>query len=205
MAAVLIVLSSLLTIGAIVPYLIDTVRLRTKPRVVTWFTWTLLTAITSAATFSDHQYATAILMLAGTLGTLLVVVLGWRYGDRKFDRLDLICQIGALAGLVLWLGTNSPALAVVTTMTIDFIGSIPTYRHSWVRPHEETWTTFAISSAGALCTLLALHAWRLTAILPPAYLCVANTAMASIIFFRSKQRGPATQTASKVTRVSKVI
>lgn len=184
--SLLILASSILTIWATVPYLLDIVKGKTKPRIVTWFTWSLLSSITSAAAFSDHQYASAILTLCGAVSTFAVVVLGWKHGDRTFERVDIICQIGALAGLLLWLLFGSPALAVIITTVIDLIGTIPTQLHAWKAPNEETASTFAYDLIASVCTIAASTSWHLTALLPPVYFFMSNGSILAIILFRRK-------------------
>ena len=94
-----------------------------------------------------------------------------------------MCQVGALAGLVLWLVFNSPSVAVIATVTIDAIGVIPTFKHSWLKPHEETWSTFALSSLGGFCTVLAVDQWVVTAVAYPLYIVIANLFLAVVIFW----------------------
>jgi len=177
MRNLLITLSAIVTIGGAVPYILAIIRGTTKPRVVSWFTWTLLTGIAAAASLSDHQYAAGILSLSATFEVGLIVILGLKHGDRKFDKTDIICQAAALVGLALWLVFNSPGIAVLASMVIDFIGCIPTIKHSWQKPHEETWFTFALSSLGGGLALLAVRSWALTAIGYPLYIFVINIFM----------------------------
>lgn len=177
----LIVLSSIVTIGAVIPYLVQIVRGKTKPRIVSWFTWSLLTGIACAASFADGQVATGFLMLAATIEVFSVVVLGLKHGDRKFDRTDIVCQIAALAGMALWFIFNSPAVAVAAMVAIDLIGCIPTLKHSWFKPYEETWITFALSSLGGILTLLVIGEWSITSAAYPLYIALANNAVALTI------------------------
>jgi hypothetical protein len=91
------------------------------------------------ASLADHQYPAAVLSFCSAFGTGLIVVLGLRYGDRKFAALDIVCQAAALAGVVLWLLLDSPVIAVLIMVAIDLIGCVPTIVHSWHKPYEETW------------------------------------------------------------------
>lgn len=177
----LIFLSGAITIGAALPYMIEIIRGKTKPRIVSWFTWTLLTGIACAASFADHEYATGILLLCAAAETAAVCILGFKRGDRKFEKIDIVCQIGAIAGLLLWLIFNTPAIAVLATVVIDLIGAIPTLWHSWRKPFEETWITFALSSLGGGITLIVSHDWKITAIAYPLYLLVINIIMTLVI------------------------
>lgn len=186
-STIIISLSAILTIASVIPYLIEILRGNTKPRVVTWLTWSVLTAIACVAAFVDGQYPTAILLLFSTLETSAVVVLGWHLGDKKFELLDVMSLIGATVGIILWLIFNSPAIAVIATVTIDLIGGIPTLVHSWRKPHEETWITFLIAAIGAGLTLLVISDWRITAFAYPLYIVGMNMLITFVIIGRGRR------------------
>jgi hypothetical protein len=88
MRTLLSVLGSLIAVAGTVPYIIETIRGNTKPRIVTWLTWALLTGVAGAASMSAGQLGAAVFALLGTLATSSVVVAGLRYGDRSLR--DLI-------------------------------------------------------------------------------------------------------------------
>jgi hypothetical protein len=120
-------------------------------------------------------------MLCATLETGLIVILGFKHGDRKFERLDIICQAGALVGLVLWLIFNSPTIAVIAAVAIDLIGAIPTFKHCWQKPHEETWITFALCAVGGGITVFIAGSWAITAVAYPLYILLINTVQTACI------------------------
>jgi hypothetical protein len=120
-------------------------------------------------------------MLAATVETALVVVLGLKHGDRKFEKLDIYCLAGAMLGLVLWLVFNSPSIAVIAVVTIDLLGAIPTIKHSWDKPHEETWVAYALSGLGGGITLLLADRWQATAVVYPLYILLINFVLVAII------------------------
>lgn len=186
MVETLIVLSSILTFIGVFPYARDILRGKTKPRVVTWFVWSVLTGIAAIASYVDQQYPAAILAVVATAGTATIVVLGYKNGDRKFERIDFICLAGAGIGLILWWYFNSPAIAIIASITIDFIGAVPTLIHSWKKPHEETWIVFLLSFLGALCTVAVVTDWRVTAIAYPLYLTVINLVFTVLLVTRRR-------------------
>lgn len=177
MRTLLITLSGLLTVAAAIPYVVEIIRGKAKPRIVSWFTWSVLTGIACVASFVDGQVPSGILMLAAALETILVVILGLKHGDRTFERLDAYCLAGAAVGLVLWLVFNSPTIAVLASVTIDLIGAIPTIKHSWEKPHEETWITYSLSAAGGGITVLLAESWAATAVAYPIYILLINIIM----------------------------
>jgi hypothetical protein len=185
---VFLILSSVLTIAAVIPYLVEVVKGKTKPRIVSWFIWTLLTGIASVAALVDGQYFTAILLFSAVVETLAVVILGWKNGDRKIERIDAVCLIGAIIGIILWQIFNSPAIAVIATVSIDLVGGAPTLIHSWKSPNEETWITFFLSFLGAACTLLIVNEWSITSVVYPIYLVVINILFSSVIIIRRQTK-----------------
>lgn len=186
---------SLAIIGAViaalgtVPYLIDIVRGKTKPNIVTWLTWTMLTAISGAAALAAGEPKTAALLFGNSFCTGLVVVLGLRYGTAKFSRFDIICQVSALLGLVLWLVFDSPVIGIVVPLVIDFIGALPTVRHSWLKPGEETWQAFMAGVIAPMFTMASLTRLNIASLAFPLYLFLANATLVAIIIGRRKQAG----------------
>lgn len=185
-ATILITIGSGLMLVGVLPYLIDVMRGKTKPRIVSWLVWCTLTAIAGFASFFDGHYPTTILLAIATVTTLSVAILGYKHGDKRFDRLDIMCFIGAFTGLLLWWVFNSPELAVIATITIDLIGAIPTLVHSWKKPHEETWMAFLLAFMSSLCTIVVVEDWVITAIAYPLYLVAFNGALTAIIVLRKR-------------------
>ncbi len=187
MKEVLSVAAGLLAVFAIIPYLIDTVKGKTKPNVVSWFTWTLLLVIATAAAFAAHQPRTAFLSLGDLVGTSLTLLAGLRYGVAKFSWFDGLCQAAALVALTLWLVFNSPTIAIIGAIVIDFIAALPTLRHSWLHPNEETWEPFGVLFIASAITLISLSAFSVTSVSFPLYLLLINGSIAgTILISRSR-------------------
>jgi hypothetical protein len=181
MRTVLIILSSIFTIAATVPYMVEIARGKAKPRVASWFTWTAIQAIGAAAAFSDHQIPAAVYTLFCSLECGAIVVLGLKRGDHTFEKLDIFCLAGAVAGLLTLALLKSPALAVLVSVATDFLGAVPTVKHSWLRPREETWSTYALFGVGSAITLLIANFHILTAIAYPLYLLLFDTLVTVLI------------------------
>lgn len=183
---ILILFSSVVTIAGIIPYIVDIIKRKTKPRVVSWLIWSILTFISFIASIVEQQYPTAILMFCSFFITMMVFVLGIKYGNKNFGKLDVICLIGATLGILLWVIFDSPSIAVIIMIVIDFIGGIPTQIHCWQKPEEETLIMFIFSAIGALFTLIAVQNWIVTAYAFPLFLLVINIHYILIITIRKK-------------------
>lgn len=186
MKSFFLVLSVFFIFASVAPYIIDILKGKTKPNIVSWLTWTMLTLAATIAEIVAGEYVTAIVTAASAASTLSIVLLGLYYGHAKYSTFDVVCQIGVLFGFVLWYVFNSPLAAVLAALIIDFIGALPTVRHSWLKPHEETWVTFVISSIGALFAVFAVNTYSLISLSYPIYLLIMNTIIAAVIIYRLK-------------------
>lgn len=183
----LLFLASIITLAGIIPYARDIIRGNTKPNITSWITWTLLTTVATIAEFADGEYITGLFTTSAVLTTGIIVILGLKYGYTKYSYFDIFCQIGALMGFLLWYIFNSPALAVIASVAIDFIGALPTIRHSLTDPSEETWTTYALAGIGGIFALGAITSYNFTSLSYPVYIVFINLLL-SIIIFRGKNR-----------------
>jgi len=190
--AVLAASGLLIAIGS-VPYLIETLRGTAKPQVVSWAVWAALLAIGSAAALSSGQVPAAVYGALCACVDALVAVLALRGADLAFRRLDFLCLAGAVAGLVLLATVRTPAAAVAVSVAADLIAYIPTMVHAWRKPHEETWSAYALYAAAAWLALAVADFGVFAAVAYPAYLAVADTGVTGIILAR---RGTVPESAS---------
>src|SRR4051794_24711829 len=89
----LMALGASLVLLSAVPYVLDVTRGKTRPRIFSWIVWTVLGAIATVAAFTEAEYSSAGLTAAATVETGSVVALGWKYGNRNFERLDAYCLV----------------------------------------------------------------------------------------------------------------
>lgn len=181
---ILLIISTVLVVTSTIPYLMDIVKNKTKPRVVSWFNWALLGAIAGAAAWSAGQIPAAVISFASATESLLIVSLGLYYGDRRVERFDVACQIGAIIGLILWLVFNSPLTAIIAVTAIDMIAALPTYKHIWQKPFEETLLAFGICSFASVLTLFTITNASLSGLIYPIYILLVNSGMAGLIMYR---------------------
>ncbi len=177
----LLIIGPLLAAVTIAPYLFNMVKGRTKPNITTWLTWTILTAIGTAAVVVEDGWSYAWLPAASCAATLSVVLLGLKYGFAKYGRFDAVCQVAAIAGLGLWFIFDSPLVALVAVIAVDAIAGVPTIRHGWLKPFEETWQTFALGSLASFLTFLGIEQFTASNAAFPLYLMLANAIIAGTI------------------------
>lgn len=116
----------------------------------------------------------------------MVVVLGFRYGVKRYTGFDICCQALAIIGIILWRLTHDPIFAIFLVITADLVGSLPTIRHAWAHPSEETWQTFAIDSFAAGLSLFSLIKLNYVTAGYQAYIVAGNLLIAVIILHKRR-------------------
>ena len=181
------VLGSALTAAAALPYIIDIVRGRARPRIASWSIWAVVQAIGAASGFAAWQLPGACYTLLCAAGCAAVVFLGWRHGSREFGRLDAVCVTLAAEGVALlavaaWVpGLIPMSWAVAVSVATDFLAYLPTFRHAWLRPGEEPWIPYAMFGVAAGLVLAIADFRVLAGVIYPTYLFAADAAMVIMI------------------------
>lgn len=189
MKDIFLVIATIITTGSVIPYVRDILKGNTKPNLVSWITWTLLTGIATSAEIAAHEYVAAIFTGSAVVGTALVAIVGlFKRAYVRYTRFDVICQIGAVIGIILWQIFNSPAIGVIASVVIDFIGVLPTLRHSYEEPYEETWQTYALAGVGGLFGFLALNTYNLVSVPYALYIILINIVLSMFIIQARKVR-----------------
>lgn len=187
MKDIFLLVSAVLSIVAVVPYLADVVKGVTKPRIATWLVWTVLSTIAATAALMAGETRTAIFSATAATATVMIVILGAKKGDNLFNKFDTLCLVGAVAGLLLWYIFNSPVVAILAVLIIDTLGGLPTLKHGWQRPFEETWQTFTLAGISGALAVASVDDLNFIAIAFPLYIAIFNLLQTSIILYRRKE------------------
>lgn len=65
---------------------------------------------------------------------------------------------------------------------------VPTFRHSWISPREETWATYGLSSLGGVFAIAALSSYNWINLPYAIYIVLANAALVFIIVYRMRKQ-----------------
>jgi len=185
--AALTIASSALTAAAALPYVLDIIRGRARPRMMSWGIWAVVQAVGAASAFSARQLPGACYTLFCAAGCAAVVFLGWRHGSRDFGPLDAVCVALATEGVALLaVAAVRPRLvplswAVAVSVATDFLAYLPTFRHAWLKPGEEPWLPYALFGAAAALVLVVADFRILAGVIYPVYLLAADAAMVDMI------------------------
>lgn len=183
---IVILIAGIIEASTAIPYIRDIRSGKTKPAIVSWITWLLLSLLVAFASYAEGAVVSTVIASALVIECGAIILMSLNKGKFSYTRFDGYCQLAALLGLVLWRLTNEPMIAIILFVVVDAIGALPTWRHAWRRPKEETLSTFALSILGNALALSAIPTFTLTMTLVPAYLLILNTVLTIEIFFRRR-------------------
>ncbi|MDP6609103.1 MAG: hypothetical protein QF463_08560 [Vicinamibacterales bacterium] len=183
-------LAGLLSLAAFVPYIVAILRGQTRPNRATWWIWTTNGLVLGASYYSSGAENTIWVPVSYVVGPMLTALLSLRYGEGSWSAFDRTCLAGAGTGLALWWWFNSPEVALVMALAVDFAGALPTIRKAYRAPETEDRTAWALFIAGNTVNLLAVEAWRFAIAVYAVYMFLASGTIALLVL-KPRTRRPA--------------
>ena len=167
-------------------YVWDVLKGKNRPNRVSWFMWTLAPMIAFASQIHQGVGPQAVLTFTAGFNPLLVVVATFisKKAMWKISRFDVMCGGMSLLGLVLWLSTNTPNVAILFSILADAAAAVPTVIKSFNDPDSESSTAFVTSIIAALLTLLTIHEWKFQNYAFSVYIAVICITISGLITFR---------------------
>jgi hypothetical protein len=184
------VLAGLAGIADTIPYVRDTVRGSTRPHRGSWLIWGVLAIVACVAQLADGASWSAVMTGTQAVVTGAVFLLAIRYGEGGMSATDLCLIAVAGGGVIGWILIRQPIVALGCVIAADMIGvamMTPKVRRD---PHSETLATYALASVGGALATDAVGMLDLSLLAYPAYYCLANGALAILIY---RQRAECSQ------------
>jgi hypothetical protein len=176
------VLAGLLFVAAFIPYIRAILRKETSPMKSTWLIWATLDTITFAGMWSEGTVNGQI--TGAVLGAWTVTILAFKYGESGWSRLDKLCLAGAVLGIALWQIFDSPLLGIAISLSVVFLGSIPTFVSAWKDPSKEDRTAWTIYWVSCVCALIGVPTWTLQDAMQPMTFFAIESIMMFILIYR---------------------
>lgn len=178
-------IAGVLFLVAYVPYIRAILKGETKPAKASWVIWVVLDTITlagmvAAGTVNGQS-------IGAVLGGYVVVCLSFRYGEKGWTKLDIICLVGAVCAIVFWMISGNPTVGIVISVIVVVIGAFPTMYSAWNDPSKEdtvAWTIFFLSCVVAM---FAIPAWTLADAAQPVAFTLIETIMVFLLFVKPKK------------------
>jgi hypothetical protein len=176
------VIAGILFVVGFIPYIRAILVGTTKPAKASWIIWASLDTITFAGMYVQSSLNGQI--IGAIVGAWIVATLALKYGTPGWTWLDKFCIVGAVLGIVLWSVFSNPTLGIVTSVSVVFIGSIPTFVSAFKDPKREDkvgWTIFWVS---CVCAVLAIPKLTFEDATQPITFCLIETIMMFILYVK---------------------
>jgi hypothetical protein len=166
-------------------YILNTLKKKVTPSVLSWFGWACLmgTSLVSQVITKGWQWSMTS-VLCSTIGCLIIAGVALLSRNFSFRKNDLVFLVVGLACIGIYLLSSDPWVTTIFAILADALLGIPTLRKAFKDPASEksvAWVLGVISSALALAICFH-HDWIY--VLFPAYLFLFNGAMAGLTRLR---------------------
>lgn len=181
MPPLFVIISSILALISPLVYSAAILKGNAKPHRTTRLVLLIITTISTFALFAAGDRVAVWLAGVSMLQSILIFVLSIKHGMGGWSKLDILCLLIALIGIVLWRTTNNPILALYFSIIADFTGVIPSIIKTYRFPKTEVWSFFLLDVFAAIFSLLALQNWTLQDYAFPLYIFLINSVMVALI------------------------
>ncbi len=174
---------ALMVVGFI-PYIISVLRKEVKPSKATWIIWASLDSIAFAGMVVK---GTANGQILGAIsGSLIIIILSFKYGTPGWTKVDKFCFTGAVLGISFWALFSSPSLGILISLTVGFLGSIPTFVETWKHPELESKSAWLIFWVSCLFATAAIPRWTIADVAQPVSFLMIESTMMFLLFIRPR-------------------
>lgn len=154
--SVLALIAGIFLISGYFPYIYEVIKSKTKPSRVSWFIWSLSTAIILFGVTGTGTHEAIWVPIADAIGCFVIFVLSIPKGVGGWTKTDKISLSVCFASLLIWWYTGSILVALLANLVVYTSGYIPTIAKSIKDPESESlfaWTLFFI---GVLLNLVVI-------------------------------------------------
>ncbi|MBI2573612.1 hypothetical protein HYV86_07140 [Candidatus Woesearchaeota archaeon] len=180
-------LAVIIGIVSYIPYFRGIFKGKTKPHAFSWFVWAVVGGIAFAAQVVKGGGAGAWVTALTVFACLIVAAIGLFKGKRDFPIVDWLCLIASFVAIGIWAYTNDPTYSIILITLTDTVAFIPTFRKAYHQPHEETITTFAMSSLKWFVALFALENFVFVNWFYTGSMIVTNALFVTMVLIRRKK------------------
>ncbi len=176
--------AALLHAAGFVPYARAILRKEAKPAKASWLIWAGVDSIVIAGMYAEHSVNGQI--VAAVLGAWVIALIALRFGTPGWTRLDRFCLGGAVLGIALWCIFSEPILGIVTSLSVVFLGSIPTFVSAWDNPSRENRTAWILFWLSCLCMVVAVPSLKLADAAQPITFLTIDSTMIYVLCVRAR-------------------
>jgi len=167
-------------------YLIKTLKGEIKPNKVTFLLFGLAPFIAFSAQIEQGVGMQSFLAFATGLFALAIFVASFlnKKAYWRMTLFDLICGGLSILGLFLWYITKNGNVAIIFSLSADFLAALPTIVKSFKFPETESAYPWLLVSISGLLTLLTIQRWTFADYSFPVYGFLINLIIFALVKFQ---------------------
>jgi hypothetical protein len=181
--------AAILAVVGNLPYLWYVTKKRTQPHPYTWLVWSLVSCIVFFGQLAKGAGIGALPTGASEVFTVVIFLFSLKYGFKHPAKTDTLFLALALLGVIPWILTDDPTIAVIIAVGIDLAAFVPTLGKTWRYPQTETAALYASNVLRHALALFSLEAYNIATTLHSLAMMVVNTLM-TIFILTAKYREP---------------
>ncbi len=181
-AVISLVLSCLL----FVPYYSGIIKGETKPHILTWATWSVLTGLGFILSYSNGGGPGSFNFALQSLLCFTIVLYSFFQKEKNITNSDWITFCAAIFISILYFFSKDALLSIIFATIIDSLGYIPTFRKSYLSPQEEPTLTYILNSGSWFFSIGGLKTFSLVTLIFPTTLIVVSSSLVVFLIIRKK-------------------
>ncbi len=201
-STIALIISTLLVYGSMFRYIYSIIYGNTRPNIVGWLLYEIATLCILISSYELGSVPTIMLSLAFAMTQLIVIVLAFRYGFARMDRVEGVYFGISMLSLMFWIvARHNPELALSLDMTdrglaifllttntfIDAMGAIAIFTKLYKHPETEDRLAWFLGGLSGFFAILAVGGWNYEDMIYPIYLLISNVAI-YLLCFRKRPR-----------------
>ena len=177
----------ILSLGAFIYYYYSILKWDTKPHIYTWLIFTISLGTAFIVQIQTGGGYGSYVTLMEFFGCFIAFILGLKYGEKNITRFDTLCFILALIALLLYLNFRLAVVSTILIILVDLLAIIPTYRKSFLKPHEETIVIYIMSAWVYIFSIAWLTQYSFTTYGYALSIVLADILFVAYVLWRRKQ------------------
>lgn len=166
-----------------ISYLVDTIKGKVQPNRVSWFLWAVAPLIAFTAQIQQGVGIQSLATFIVGFIPLVIFIASFvnKEAEWKITRLDMICGLLSVGGLILWYITKVGNVAILFAILADGLAAIPTIVKSYYYPETENASVYLFGIINAGIAILAAQNLRFESLGFPIYLFLVTIVISFLI------------------------
>jgi hypothetical protein len=167
-------------LSLLVPYVRSIIKSTTRPSAVSWFGWSFLFAIATAAQASKGIDWSLAVPLISTISTAVIASTALYLGRAVWTRTDIVCVVFGMLAVILWAITQEPLTAIILSIVTDISVTVPTIIKTYRDPVSEPTTLWVLYVISSILAILATKQFTIYNLLYPSYAVLGSIIIATL-------------------------